>query len=107
MSLQAATDADFDVVVLASTKPVLVDFWAEWCPPCRAMNPILERVAAEHGEKIEIVKVDVDANPELAVRYNALALPVMLVFENGEPARRILGARPQHVLESDLAAYLG
>lgn len=107
MSLRAATDADFDEVVLASERPVLVDFWAEWCPPCRAMNPILERVAAAHGHKIDIVKVDVDANPELAVRYNALALPVMLVFDGGTPTRRILGARPQQALEADLADYLG
>lgn len=101
-----ATDADFADVVLAADLPVLVDFWAEWCPPCRAMNPVLEQIAHEHAEKLAVVKVEVDANPELAVRYRALALPVMLVFEGGEPARRILGAKPKRALEADLAAYL-
>lgn len=107
VSLRSVGEADFDEVVLGAARPVLVDFWAEWCPPCRAMNPVLEAVAAEQQGRLDIVKVDVDANPELAVRYNALALPVMLVFEGGEPVRRVLGARPKHVLEKDLAAYLG
>jgi thioredoxin 1 len=107
MTIAAANDADFGDIVLASDRPVLVDFWAEWCPPCRAMNPVLEQLAEEHADKLSVVKVDVDANPELAARYRALALPVMLVFEGGEPTRRILGAKPKRALEADLAAYLG
>ena len=106
VSLRNVGEADFDEVVLASPRPVVVDFWAEWCPPCRAMNPVLEAIAADHADRIDIVKVDVDANPELAARYNALALPVMLVFEGGEQVRRVLGAKPRHALEADLAAYL-
>ncbi|MFT4284443.1 MAG: thioredoxin [Protaetiibacter sp.] len=106
MSLREVGEADFDELVLAATRPVLVDFWAEWCPPCRAMNPVLEALASDHADRIDVVKVDVDANPELAARYNALALPVMLVFDGGELARRVLGARPRHALEADLAAYL-
>lgn len=101
-----ATDATFDAEVLKSDKTVLVDFWAEWCGPCRAVSPILDQIAEEHADKIRLVKVDVDANPQLAMKYQITSIPAMKVFRNGEIAASLVGAMPKPALESRLAEFL-
>ncbi len=103
----AVTDASFDADVLKSSKPVLVDFWAEWCGPCRAVGPILDQIRSEHGDKIEIVKLNVDENPQTAAAYQITSIPAMKVFQNGEVVKTIIGAKPKPALEADLAAFIG
>jgi thioredoxin 1 len=103
----AVTDASFEADVLKNNKPVLVDFWAEWCGPCRAVGPILDQLLAEHGDKLEIVKLNVDENPQTAMAYQITSIPAMKVFVNGEVAKTIIGAKPKPALEADLAAYIG
>ena len=105
MSLREVTDATFDDEVLAADGPVLVDFWAEWCPPCRVLTPLLEQIAADNPG-LTIVKVNADDNPVSAARYQALSLPTMKVFESGEVVKTLIGARPRPALEADLAAWL-
>ncbi len=106
MSTKDVTDATFADEVLASEKPIMVDFWAEWCGPCRAVSPILDSIAAENSDKISIVKLDVDANPETAMKYGITSIPAMYVFQNGEVVKRIVGAKPKPALEADLADFL-
>ena len=103
--MRAVTDATFDREVLEAAGPVLVDFWAEWCPPCRLLNPVLEQLAAEHPG-LTIVKLDADENPVTAARYHAMALPTMTVFSGGRPVKTIMGAKPKAALEAELAAFL-
>lgn len=104
---KAVTDASFQADVLNSSKPVLVDFWAEWCGPCRAVGPILDQIAEQHGDKIEIVKLNVDENPQSAAAYQITSIPAMKVFQNGEVVKTIIGAKPKPALEADLAAFIG
>lgn len=92
----------FDKVVLQSETPVLVDFWAEWCGPCRMVAPVLAQIAAEHDGKIVIAKVNVDENPGLAAKYRITSIPAMKVFKGGEEVREIIGAVPKTVLEEHL-----
>ena len=89
---QRVGDADFTAEVLQADKPVLVDFWAEWCPPCKAMDPILDALTEELADTVKIVKLDVDANPSTVVRYNVRAMPTLIVFKNGEPVDFKVGA---------------
>jgi thioredoxin 1 len=100
------TDATFDAEVLQSGKTILVDFWAEWCGPCRAVSPILDQIAAEHADKITVVKLNVDDNPQIAAKYQITSIPAMKVYQGGEVVKTIIGAKPKGALESDLAAYL-
>ncbi|MFF9497264.1 thioredoxin [Streptomyces flaveolus] len=104
MELTPVTDADFDEVVLKSDKPVVVDFWATWCGPCRQLKPLLEAIAAEHSE-IVVVKLDVDANQETAAAYNVVSIPTVNVYKGGELVKTITGARPKAALERELAEY--
>lgn len=90
-------DADFDAAVLQSGEPVLVDFWAEWCPPCKAMDPILDQLSAELAGKVKIVKLDVDGNPSTVVKYNVRAMPTLIVFKDGEPVDFKVGAGQSRV----------
>ena len=89
---QRVDDGNWDAEVLGADKPVLVDFWAEWCPPCKAMDPILDQLAVELADKVKIVKLDVDSNPGTTVRYNVRAMPTLIVFRNGEPVDYKVGA---------------
>ena len=105
-NLQAVTDDSFETDVLKSDKPVLVDFWAEWCGPCRMVSPILDQISAEHGEKIEIVKLNVDENPETALKYQITSIPAMKLYSNGEVVKTVIGAKPKPAIEADLASVL-
>ncbi len=101
------TDATFAAEVLQNAKPVIVDFWAPWCGPCRAVSPILDAIAEAHADKIDIVKLNVDDYPDLAAEYNILNIPAMKVFQNGEVVKSITGAKPRPALEADLADFIG
>ncbi|MER6395896.1 MULTISPECIES: thioredoxin [unclassified Kitasatospora] len=100
------TDATFKADVLDSDKPVLVDFWATWCGPCRQVAPILDEIAAEHSDKLTIAKLDVDANQQTAAQYNVISIPTLIVYKGGEPVKSITGARPKAALLRELADFL-
>jgi thioredoxin 1 len=89
------TDATFAAEVLASDLPVLVDFWAQWCPPCHRIEPLIEDLAAEYDGRVRVVKVDVDTNPGIARRYGILSMPTLSVFHRGEVVSQVIGARPK------------
>jgi thioredoxin 1 len=103
---KTVTDATFDTEVLGSDKPVLVDFWAEWCGPCKMVAPVLEEIALENAEKITIAKVNIDENPEIARRYQIMSIPTMSVFAKGEVVKSIVGAKPKAALLRDLEGIL-
>jgi thioredoxin 1 len=100
------TTATFTVDVLQNSKPVLVDFWAEWCGPCRQVAPILDDISAEYGDKIEIVKVNVDEEPALAQQYGIISIPALQVFQGGQLVKQMVGAKPKPALLADLAEFL-
>lgn len=103
---KTATTATFEEVVLKSDKPVLVDFWAAWCGPCLMVGPILEEIAGEHADKIDIVKVNVDEEGDLAMQYGITSIPNMKLFKGGEVVKTVIGAKPKAALLSDLADVL-
>ncbi|WP_223690616.1 thioredoxin family protein [Leifsonia poae] len=105
-SLTSVTDATFPDAVLAAPGTTVVEFWAPGCGPCRALGPILEQLADEHADTLSIVKINADDNPQAAMTYRAMALPVMKVFQNGEVVKTIIGAKPKPALELALADYL-
>ena len=100
------TDASFAVDVLQSDKPVLVDFWAEWCGPCKMVAPVLEEIAGDHADKISIVKVNIDENPGAARDYSIMSIPTMAVFQGGKLVKSIVGAKPKAAILRDLEPYL-
>ena len=100
------TSASFQADVLDSARPVLVDFWAEWCGPCRMVSPILDEISVEYADKISIVKVNVDNEPALAEKYGITGIPALQVFKAGELVKSMVGAKPKAVLVNDLAEFL-
>jgi thioredoxin 1 len=103
---RAVTDETFESEVLKNSKPVIVDYWAEWCGPCRMIAPVLEEIASEYSEKIDVVKLNVDENPVVAQKYQILAIPTLNVFQNGEVVKQIKGAKPKSALLKDLAEFI-
>jgi thioredoxin 1 len=99
---EAITTSQFDAEVLESETPVIVDFWAEWCGPCRAVSPILEQIAEERADELRVVKVNIDEEPELQQRYGILSIPTILLFQGGEPKAAAVGAQPKRMLERSL-----
>lgn len=106
MTAKATSSATFEQDVLKADGPVLVDFWAEWCGPCRMVSPVLDQIQSENSDKITIVKLNVDENPDLAMQYQITSIPAMKVFKDGEVATTIIGAKPKPALEQDLAEFL-
>ena len=103
---KAVTDSSFESDVLKSTKPVLVDYWAEWCGPCRMVAPVLEEIATEYASKIDIVKLNVDDNPEVVRTYGIMNIPTLAVFRDGEVVKEIVGAKPKSALLRELQEFL-
>ena len=100
------TDATFASDVLQSDKPVLVDFWAEWCGPCKMVAPVLEEIAGENADKLKVVKLNIDENPAAARNYQIMSIPTMAVFQDGKIVKSIVGAKPKAAILRDLQAYL-
>ena len=104
--VQNLSDTTFDEAIEESETPTLVDFWAEWCGPCKMVAPILEEIANEKGDVIRIAKLNVDEAPEIARRFEVMSIPTMILFKNGEEAKRIIGAKPKQALIEDINDFL-
>lgn len=99
-------EADFQSEVLTSDVPVLVDFWAEWCGPCKMVAPVVEKLASDYDGQVKVAKVDVDTNPGLSGKYGVRSIPTLLIFQNGDPVEQIVGAVPEKVLKDKLNSVL-
>jgi thioredoxin 1 len=100
------TDATFDEEIAASTEPVVVDFWAEWCGPCKMIAPVLEEIAAEHAGKVKVAKLNIDEHPGAARRFDVMSIPTLIVFQDGQPAKRLVGAKPKGALLEELSDFI-
>jgi thioredoxin 1 len=105
-TVKTLTDATFDEVVGSSDKPILVDFWAEWCGPCKAIAPILDEFSVEQADRFTIGKLDVDSNVATATKYSVMSIPTMLLFKDGEVVARLVGAKPKGALLSEITSHL-
>ena len=104
--IETVTDATFDEHVKSSDVPVLVDFWAEWCGPCKMISPVLEEIAEEQAGKIRIVKLNIDDNLDVTRRFDVMSIPTLILFKDGEPKVRLIGAKPKGALVEEISAYL-
>ncbi len=104
--LVSVTDASFDAEVLKSDLLVVTDFWAEWCGPCRMIAPFLDQIAEEYGDQVKVVKLDIDANPNITSNYSVLSIPTVILFKNGQPVERITGAAPKKKFVNAIKPYL-
>lgn len=105
-AIKTVTDETFGTDVLASPRPVIVEYWATWCPPCRMLAPVLEEIAQEHADAVDVVKLNTDENPRTAQKYGVLAVPTMNVFRGGEVVKQLLGARTKSALLREFAEFL-
>ena len=104
--IETLTDATFDENVKGSDVPVLVDFWAEWCGPCKMITPVLEEIAAEHAGKVRIAKLNIDDNLDVTRRFDVMSIPTLILYKDGEPKARLIGAKPKGALLEEISAYL-
>jgi thioredoxin 1 len=105
-SIETLTDSTFDEEIAGAGEPVLVDFWAEWCGPCKMIAPVLEEIAGEQAGKLRIAKLNVDDNPSAARRFDVMSIPTLIVFKDGQPAKRIVGAKPKGALLEELSEFV-
>jgi thioredoxin 1 len=106
-NITTLSDATFDEVVGSSEVPVLVDFWAEWCGPCKQIAPILEEIATEQAGKVTIAKLNIDENLDVTRRFEVMSIPTLLLFKDGQPVQRLIGAKPKGALLQEISAHLG
>jgi thioredoxin 1 len=105
-NINALTDATFDETIGSSAEPVVVDFWAEWCGPCKMIAPILDEIASEHAGKLSVAKLNVDENPDVARRYDVMSIPTLIVFKDGSAQKRLVGAKGKGQLLAELEEFL-
>lgn len=100
------TDQTFDQDVLKSQTPVMVDFWAPWCAPCRIVGPVVDQLGVDYGEKLKVVKINVDDNTETASKYGVMSIPTLMIFKNGQPAKTLIGAQPRESIKKAIDEVL-